>query len=115
MTETNAEKKSKAFRLTFTPQEMRILEARAARVDMDIKRFIKQSALRKRISGYRLQPLTQHIMKIDEVAKTVKNISITPHMDRWLYEKELETIGRKLDELISVEKSIQELLRRRIS
>ena len=115
MTETNAEKKYRSFRIKFTPQEMRTLEARAERVDMDIKQFIKQSALRKRISGYRLQPLTQHIMKIDEIAKTVKNISITPHMDRWLYEKELETIEKKLDELISVEKSIQDLLRRRIS
>ena len=114
MTETNAEKKYRSFRIKFAPQEMRTLEARAERVDMDIKQFIKQSALRKRISGYRLQPLTQHIMAIDEIAKTVKNISIVPHMDRWLYEKELETIDRKLDELISVEKSIQELLRRRI-
>ena len=115
MTEANAEKKYQSFRIKVSPQEMNTLEARSERVDMDIKQFIKQSALRKRISGYRLQPLTQHIMAIDEIVRTVKSISVVPHMDRWLYEKDLETIDRKLDELISVEKSIQELLHRRIS
>lgn len=115
MTETNVEKKSKSFRLTFTPQEMRILEARAARVDMDIKRFIKQSALRKRIGGYRLQPLTQHILAIDEIVKEIRKLAHEPHVERWLYEKELESIDIKVEELIAIEKDIQERLRRRIS
>lgn len=100
--------------ISFTPAEDRIVCGRAEKVGMDIVPFIKSEALRGVVRGYPLAPLTRHEEEIGEIAHAVREAADRPHPDRWLYEKDLEEIDDKLAELLEIEKSILELLRRRM-
>lgn len=103
------------IQLSFTPEELELVRARAASVGMKTVPFIKREALTGVVRGFRLTPLTEHACAIGEIAQTIRCILSSPHPDRWLYEHDLECIADQLDELIEIEKDIQMRVRRRMS
>lgn len=100
--------------VSFTQKENDALCKRAATVGMEVVPFIKQEALHGVAKGYPLAPLTRHEAAIGEIVKAVREATDRPHPDRWLYEADLEAIDDKLAELLQIEQTILELLRRRM-
>lgn len=100
--------------VSFTPKEDSALRKRAEKVGMAVVPFIKREALHGAVKGFALAPLTRHAEAIGEIVRDVKTMASRPHPDRHLYEADLDGINDKLDELLEIEKSIHELLRRRM-
>lgn len=100
--------------ISFTLEENEMLQKRASAVGMEIAPFIKQQALHGTAKGFRLTPLTQHTITIAEIAQDIRNAVHTPHPDRWLYQADLEAIEDKLEELLQIESTILERVRRRL-
>lgn len=100
--------------VSFTPKEDDDLRVRAAKVGMEVVPFIKKQALCGAVKGFALAPLQRHEETLGEILKAVREAADRPHPDRWRYQSDLELIDDKLDEVIAIEKTILELLRRRL-
>lgn len=100
--------------ISLSPQEDQLVPTRADRAGMPVSSFIKRQALSGSVKTLNLSSLSDHIDSIGRIACDVHGIASAPHVDRWLYQADLEKIEGHLENLLTIEKDIQEQIRRRI-
>ena len=100
--------------ISLSPQEDQLIRTRAARAGMSVSAFIKRQALSGSIKTLNLAPLSDHAETIGRIAQNIQIFSSAPHPDRWLYQADWEQIEDQLDTLLTIEKEIQEQIRRRM-
>jgi len=100
--------------ISFSPQEDQVIQNRARSAGMSISSFLKRQVLSGSVKTFNLDPLSNHVETIGRIAHDVQIIASMPHPDRWLYQADWEKIEDQLDTLLTLEKDIQEQIRRRI-
>ena len=100
--------------ISLSSQEDQVIQKRADSAGMPVSSFIKQQALSGSVKTLNLSPLSDHTESIGRIACDVHGIASAPHVDRWLYQADLEKIEGQLDALLTIETDIQQQIRRRI-
>lgn len=83
----------------------------AAKAGLTVPEYIRQQALVGQVESFDLSPVVEHTRAVCEIVAAARELTKTPHDDKWMYEEELLRITELLTELLDAETALMASLR----